>query len=408
MISNQSILVIDDDADIGGFIKDVALPLSLNCIATTEASTFLELLGPHTDLVILDLLMPHIDGIELLRVLGEQKCKSGVVLMSGVDKRVIETAEQLAAKLGLSIVGRLIKPFGKRDLEGVLNSYQGPANVTATESQRIVIQDEDLRKAVTEQSFNLHFQPQINIRTRKVVSIEGLVRWLHPEYGLVYPDRFIQRTEELGLIEELTWIVLRKGVACWHNFKDLDGNSQNLSINISSESLRDLRFPDKLEALLGRFGMPPEKLVLEVKESGLLDDLTNTLDVLARLRLKRFQLSVDDVGIGYSMLQQLRRIPATELKIDKSLVGQMLKNHDDRIVVEKTIEIGHLLGMRIVAEGVESQDQLDFLSEHGCDIAQGYFVYKPYPLAILLSWLSQYRPLATTTHLTARSEVPQR
>ena len=389
MTTNQSILVIDDDLGIGEFISSVALSLGLRCTITVDANEFLEALTPETTLILLDLVMPYIDGIELLRLLGEQKCKAGFVLMSGMDRRIIESAEQLAGVLGLSIVGRLRKPFGLKKLEEVLIKAAVPASQPRIAAPRLNIEDDDLRQAVKEGRFVLHFQPQIEIATSQVTGVEGLVRWLHPEFGLIYPDHFIQRAEKLGLIDEVGLLVLRLGLSQLSRIVTPGQILPSLSLNVSSDSLRDLRLPDIVAAMLQEFSIPSQRLILEVTESSIIEDLPSTLDVLTRLRLKGIRLSIDDFGTGYSMLQQLRRIPANELKIDRSFIGRMLGDYGDRIVVQKTIEIGHDLGMQVIAEGVETKEQLDFLRANHCDVAQGYYFCRPRPLAVLLSWMNE-------------------
>ena len=273
----------------------------------------------------------------------------------------------------------------------MLNKAAAPALNPRPAPVEIKIEDDDLREAIRSGSFVLHYQPQIEISTGDVVGVEGLVRWLHPEFGLIYPDRFIQRLEKLGLIDELGLIVVRLGLS---QFSHLVGPEQvlpNLSLNVSSISLRDLRLPDTVAAMLKEFSIPSQRLILEVTESSVLEDLPSTLDVLTRLRLKGIKLSIDDFGTGYSMLQQLRRIPANELKIDRSFIGRMLGNYGDRIVVQKTIEIGHDLGMKVIAEGVETKEQLEFLRAHHCDVAQGYYFCRPRPLAVLRSWIQERR-----------------
>ena len=387
----QRILVIDDEPEICELIADTAQSLGLACTTTTDPAIFLEALDSSATLVILDLMMPFIDGIEMLRLLADYKYQNGIVLMSGVDTRVIELAEQLARARGLSIVGRLKKPFSLSKLEDILRTYERTPSPVHPDPELVEILDDHLRNAIEQSDFVLHYQPQIQITTRKVIGFECLVRWLHPQLGIVLPDRFIQRLEDLGLIDELGWIVLRQGISSWHSLADIEGETPTISLNMAAVSLRDLRLPDKLEALLREHNMPPHKLILEITESGLIEHLASTLDVLTRLRLKGIQLAIDDFGIGYSMLQQLLRIPATELKIDKSFIRDMFTDSADRIVVQKTIEIGHDLGMRLVAEGVENQRQLDYLGSQRCEVAQGYFIYKPNPLAVVVSWLGMYR-----------------
>lgn len=386
------ILVIDDDEDIGEFISAVAEGMGFRCTTTTEAVAFLEALTPDTAVVMLDLLMPSMDGIELLRILGEQHCNARVIMMSGIGRRIMETAEELAQAHGLSVAGHLEKPFSVEDLEQILKSQiEAAAGPAPRIKSSISVEDHELRRAIERNEFVLHYQPQLDIATDTVIGVEALVRWQHPEQGLVFPAGFIPRLEQLGLISELGWIVADRGLAEISMFSDERGYTPTLSINVSVSSLYDLTFPDTMASLIARHGISPEKVILEITESGLIGELTNTLDVLTRLRMKRMQLSIDDFGTGFAMMQQLRNVPATELKIDKSFVQNLPRTGRDRVMVRKTIEMGHELGMKVVAEGVATHDQLDFLRSTGCDIAQGYLISPPLPVPELSAWLDTYR-----------------
>ena len=386
------VLVLDDDRDSGHIVRDAAQGMGIPCFATTDPMTFLESVTPETTLIFLDLVMPELDGIELLRILGQRSCKANIVLMSGADKRILQTAEEWAETLGLSIVGHLQKPVRLKDLETMLGSHQvlrPPVDLQKHKS--VIYQDDDLRRAIRRDEFELHFQPQIELATNRVVGVEGLVRWQHPVHGLIFPDDFIGRAEELNLIDQLGWIVANRGLAEVGKFADKTGLPLKLSLNVSAYSLHDLKFPDTLLSLLKKYGVSAENLIFEITESGLIKELSTTLDVLTRLRMNRVNLSIDDFGTGYSMMRQLRRIPATELKIEKAFVQNIQANDNDRVLVEKTIEIGHDLGMKVVAEGVETVEQLDFLRLKRCDIAQGYFFSRPLPVEKLLPWLEGYR-----------------
>ncbi|MGB9406829.1 MAG: EAL domain-containing response regulator, partial [Terracidiphilus sp.] len=341
----------------------------------------------------LDLMMPEMDGIELLRLLHERKCKAGIVLMSGVGKRVLETAGQLAQVLGLSIVGHLQKPFRLAELEEVLARPAEPVTLPIVqEGAPFITLNEELRSAIERNEFILHYQPQIHIATGRILGVEALVRWQHPERGLIFPDTFIGRAEELGLIDELGWIVVNRGMSEVGQFTNGDGEAPMLSVNVSVYSLHDLKFPDTLVSIAEKYGISPANVTIEITESGLINELSRTLDILTRLRMKQVKLSVDDFGSGYAMMKQLQNIPATELKIDKSIVQGQHGEGRDRIMVQKTIELGHELGMQVIGEGVETQEQLDFLRLKGCDGAQGYLFSHPLPPAELVSWLETYRP----------------
>jgi EAL domain-containing protein (putative c-di-GMP-specific phosphodiesterase class I)/CheY-like chemotaxis protein len=391
MKSIQKVLVIDDECDVGEFILAAAQGLGFDCIATTQAAEFLDALTPDTSLILLDLLMPEMDGIELLRLLGEQKCKAGIVLMSGVGKRTLESAGQLAQALGLSIVGHLQKPFRLAELEEVLKKHAEPVALPAEKKDLHIVGKEELVRAIERDEFVLHYQPQIDIATGRVIGVEALVRWQHPERGLIFPDNFIGRMEELGLIDDLGWAIAKRAMSEVAQFANGDGIPPMLSLNESVYSLHDLKFPDVFVSLAEQHGVPPGKLTVEITETGLIKELSKTLDILTRLRMKQVKLSIDDFGTGYAMMQQLKNIPATELKIDKSFVQDMHGNDTDRIMVQKTIEMGHELGMHVIAEGVETQEQLDFLRLNGCDSAQGYLFSRPLPPKEMVSWLKAYR-----------------
>ena len=224
-----------------------------------------------------------------------------------------------------------------------------------------------------------------------MIGLEALVRWQHPDRGLIFPDSFIGRMEKTGLIDELGWLAVNRGMSEVAQFVNGDGIAPMLSVNESVYSLHDLKFPDILLSLAEKYGIAPANITIEITESGLIKELADTLDILTRLRMKGFKLSIDDFGTGYAMMQQLKVIPATELKIDRSFILDMDKNERDRVIVQKTIEMGHELGMHIIAEGVETKNQLDFLHRKGCDSAQGYFFSRPLPANEMVTWLHDYR-----------------
>jgi EAL domain-containing protein (putative c-di-GMP-specific phosphodiesterase class I) len=391
MTLTQKILVIDDEGDVGEFVSAAAHAIGFDCTTTIDATEFLKALTPDTSLILLDLMMPQMDGIELLRLLGERKCKASIVLMSGVGKRIIETAEQLAQVLGLSIVGHLQKPFRLAELEEVLTRSVKLAELPMVQPGAQITSNEELRTAIERNEFVLHYQPQIDIATGAVIGVEALARWLHPERGLIHPDDFIGRLEEIGLIDELGWIVVNRGLSEVGQFANSDGRVPMLSLNESAFSLHDLKFPDILVSIAEKHGVSPANITIEITESGLIEELSRTLDILIRLRMKQVKLSIDDFGTGYAMMQQLRNIPATELKIDKSFIDNMRNSDRDRIMVRKTIEMGHELGMSVIAEGVETGEQLDLLRQYGCDKVQGFFFSRPLPPEALVIWLESYR-----------------
>ena len=388
-MTSPRILIIDDNPDVCALITAAADHKGIACIVADDADTFLAALTPDISLILLDLVMPNVDGVELLRMLGEQKCATPIVLMSGVCARILETAVSLAKSLGLTVAGHLRKPFRIAELETFFELP--PASQTAAHKTRdVLLEDDELTRAMTQDEFVLHYQPQIEIASGEVVGAEALVRWQHPVHGLIYPDSFIARCEGLNLIGQLGSLVAARALSEIAGLSGARGKPLVLSINISAFNLLDLTFPDTLFDLARKHHKKPEEVVLEITETGIIRELTQTLDVLTRLRMKGFQISIDDFGTGYAMMQQLQNIPATEIKIDRSFVMNM-NNRSDRVMVLKTIEIGHELGLNVVAEGVETAKHLEVLRAHGCDIAQGYFFSKPLPPADFVAWLANYR-----------------
>lgn len=390
-MKQQRILILDDDSSVCSLICNTATDMGIECISTTTPERFLGELTDQITLIVLDLVMPNIDGIEMLRLLSERKCRADIIVISGLGKRILDTAMSLASSLGLSVIGNLVKPFRLSELQGMMRHRPQPFSAQYnTDIISIPFDIDEFSQAIQNEDFVLHYQPQISIATGRCLGVEALVRWQHPKHGLIYPDAFIKHAENFNLIDRVTWVLINKALSEMGNLADRNGDLLMLSMNISSLSLRDLHFPKFFTSIASKYGVSLERLTLEITESGLISDSSKTLDVLARLRLKKVGLSIDDFGTGYSMMKQLRNVPATELKIDKSFV-QNLQNDNDRVMVEKTIEIGRDLAMTVVGEGVETEEQLNFLRSRGCEIAQGYFFSKPLPKTEFLAWHETYQ-----------------
>lgn len=391
MSSSDRIVLIDDDRVVGEIVSALAKAMGLQCDVTRTPEEFFNRINPETSVILLDLVMPEMDGIEILRLLGERNCKARIILMSGINIRVIETAKKLAQSLGLSVIGHLQKPFPisqLQDLLGANMAEEKPADQAAEE--RLDIPDSDIHRAIDQNEFVLYYQPQIKIDTGIVTGLEALSRWKHPKLGLVFPDNFISRIEDLGLMDRFCWITAERALNEVRQFSHVSGYLPRLAINVSVSSLRDLKFPDIFMNLARKYDFPAERIVLEITESGLME-FSLALDVLTRLRMRNFQLSIDDFGTGYSMMKQLQNVPAIELKIDRTFVQHMHANHADLVMVEKIIEMGHELEMEVIAEGVETEEQFKMLRERGCDGVQGYFFSRALPPDEILRWLDTYR-----------------
>ena len=249
----------------------------------------------------------------------------------------------------------------------------------------------ELRRAMQDEEFVLHYQPKVDLKTGESYMVEALVRWDHPMRGMIPPNDFIPLAEHTGLIEPLTMYVLDKALRQVRHWLDA-GVDLTVAVNMSPRNLLDLHFPEQVEALLMKWKLPPRALQLEITESTLVSDPTRAMGILGRLNQMRVEMSIDDFGTGYSSLGHLRQLPVKELKIDKSFVMNMGINESDAIIVRSTIDLGRNLGLRVVAEGVEAADVWRQLELLGCDYAQGYYRSRPMPAEELPRWLSLARP----------------
>jgi len=231
-----------------------------------------------------------------------------------------------------------------------------------------------------------YFQPQVDARTRKVVGVEALARWRHPQDGILGPGAFITVAEENGLIIQLTDQMLTQSLRQWRQWHDA-GLDLSISVNLSMHSLNCLSFPDQLVAEAQAIGAPLDRLVLEITESHLAQNMRVSSDVLTRLCLKRIRLSIDDFGTAYSNMEKLQMLPFSELKIDRAFVHGAAKNPSSYAILKSSAELGRRLDMKIVAEGVETQEDWGCAADLGCDLIQGFYVARPMPGDQISSWV---------------------
>ena len=246
----------------------------------------------------------------------------------------------------------------------------------------------ELRRALEQRQLLLHYQPKVDAHTGQLLGVEALVRWQHPEHGMVPPDEFIPLAERTGLIVPLTHYVLDEALRQGRQWSDA-GHELSVAVNVSARRLLDLQFPDEVAALLDRHQVPAELLVIELTESTIMADPVHALDILTRLNTMGVQLSIDDFGTGYSSMAYLKHLPVHELKVDRSFVSQMLQSSSDAVIVHSTIDLGRNLGLRVVAEGVENALTLQQLDLLGCHAVQGYHISRPIAADDLTSWLEQ-------------------
>ncbi len=387
-------LVVDDDTVVLNTLAATLKNLGVNDVfVAASGHEALSLMDEHDgviDVVFCDLKMPEMDGVEYLRHLVSRDYQGAIILLSGEDERILGAATQLANAHRFRFVDALQKPVEQARLETVLAKITVKNTAKARPALSEVSLGE-LQNAIDEDQFVVYYQPKIDAFTRKLVGVESLVRWVHPEKNFIMPDQFIPLAEENGLVDALTDIVLNKAFSQLKQWRQ-KGLDISVSVNIAVGTVgRHINFPERVIGCLENHQLEPQDVVLELTEGGLMNDIATTLDALVRLRLKGITLSIDDFGTGYSTFRQLQGIPFSELKIDKEFVMNAVTDPPSRAILESSVVLGQKLGMKLVAEGVETMDDWRLLKKLGCHMIQGFYVSRPIPGGDLLDWLSDWQ-----------------
>jgi diguanylate cyclase (GGDEF)-like protein len=259
------------------------------------------------------------------------------------------------------------------------------AKAESETNERVVLAG-DLREAIEKKQLVLHYQPKIELSSQRVIGGEALVRWQHPSEGLIFPDEFIPVVENTGVINIMTYEILKDALAWVCSWRE-QGYSHSVAVNLSPRSLHDRDLPNRVARMLDERQAPPEALVLEITESAIMIDADRAKEAITALDEHGVGIAIDDFGTGYSSLAYLRRLPATEIKIDKSFVMKMDTNSDDAAIVRSVVELGRNLGKRVVAEGIESEEVLHMLADMGCEAGQGYHISRPIPADAYSTWM---------------------
>lgn len=383
----RSVLVIDDSQLQRAHAVDVCRLAGIAAVQEAgngqEALSLLEHSQP--ELLVLDLEMPTMDGPQLLAQLRARRINIPIVLASSREVAIAKSVQHLGKALGLRVLGTLQKPLSAPALLEVLDCGTEPTAGVAPAGPPISVDEAALREAIESSQLVTHYQPQIELSTGTVRSVEALVRWAHPRAGLIAPQYFIPLAERCGLIGPLTLRVINDAalqVARWRS-EDLH---LSVAVNLSPALLGHTRLVEEISSVTRAYEVPAQNLVIEVTETGLFDQAAG-LEVLTRLRLRGFGLSLDDYGTGYSSLQQLAQIPFTELKLDRSFVHGVAAHRKMQVMLRSAVAMARELGLATVAEGVELPDDLEFLRQCGCTFAQGWLFSRALPQDELTAWL---------------------
>lgn len=392
------VLIVDDQEHVRTWVRAVLTSAGVTDITEaadgSEAVSVVTQPGGWFDIVLCDLRMPDRDGIETLRAFAALGVQSGIAIMSGEDERVIDTAALLTEAHGLRLLGTIQKPITVEKLEKVLARLRSAGGEA---SPNVVLAPiADLENAFARREMQLVYQPKVAVTTGRLVGVEALIRWKHPEFGVFQPGAFVPLIERSA--EHSAWLIeytLREAIACAGRAQAA-GRDLNVAVNLSRRAFDRLDLPEWIEGVCVEHNVPAGNITLEITETAVAHDAVRLLDVATRLRLRGFALSIDDFGTGESGLSQLKRLPFTELKIDREFVDGCSRSMTQRSVVEASLSLARSLGMTAIAEGVQQRADWEALTTLACDVVQGYFVAAPMGEEHLVQWEGRRLPFRTS------------
>lgn len=406
-VRSLSFLVVDDDADQRFLLAASLAKMGMTKVA--EAGSGREALeklgrdGGGYDILISDLQMPEIDGMELVRQIGQRRLPVSVILVTALAGDVLQSAAMMTEAYGVAILGTLEKPATKDKLFPLLARRQARAAARAPRAAPgyVPTTDEVLHGFAGAQ-FEPFFQPVLELATGRIAGAEALARWRHPIHGVLGPEVFLPPLVRAGLLDELSWIMLALSAMEARRWQ-VAGFDMTVSVNVSAMSLADPGYAESVTEIVTAHGLEPSRMILELTETEAILNAGAALENVTRLRIKGFGLAVDDYGVGYSSMQELSRMPFTEIKVDRTFVKAAVADSRPRLMIEQIVSIARKLGLKIVAEGVETRAEREMLAGIGCDMIQGHFVAKALEGTEFLSWMREFRADAASAAAAAPS-----
>lgn len=377
-MQNPHVLIVEDCPAQQLYAGQLLKQLNIQHISyASDGELALELLKKQqTDVMLIDLEMPQMNGVELLRSIARQQLCQAVIITSAKDSLLLNSVATMAEADGLQVLGVLAKPLNKEQLSVCLSRRIATVWPAAFERKTPFFEQNLLQEAIRGQHFSLCYQPIVDMNSGQIIAVEALARWCQPELGIIRPDVFIAAAEQWGLINELTLVLLDQALQRLQQWQDV-GLVVPLSFNLSPLSLSDAAFVQGLHHKVRQFGIKPELICFEVTETQSFTHVSAAIEALANLRLAGFGIAIDDYGTGFANIQQLSRIPATRLKLDRSLTYGVSERPQQRLVLENTIQLAHKLGLSLIAEGIEKLADALVIKRFGINLVQGYLCYKP-------------------------------
>jgi EAL domain-containing protein (putative c-di-GMP-specific phosphodiesterase class I) len=377
------LLIVDDDHEIQSILVEF-LSRFYDCVAVNSAEAALRALATQRfDLIMTDIAMARMSGLEMVRQILSQAPSSVIIMISG--QRNIECAIQ-AMRAGA--FDYITKPFELREVAAVTRrALEHRKRIESTRApSRFDKRSKELFAAISNQEFVVHYQPQVEIQTGGIVGVEALVRWQHPTRGLLFPADFIPLAERNGAILPLGESVLRAACTQARRWFDLGLSNVRVAVNVSPQQLRQSHFSETVARILQEMGLRASQLEVEITESSFMHDDGIGIQTLTELREMGVLISIDDFGTGYSSLSYLKRLPIDSVKLDASFVKDATTDTDDAALVMAIIALAHNLRLRVIAEGIETEEQLDLLRSLRCDEGQGYFFGRPVGGEVITAW----------------------
>mgnify|MGYP000615933153 FL=1 len=392
LVSEFKVLIVDDSDVQGSHVISMCIKCGVDegniCGAENGELAIEKLKNDNYDLAFIDLEMPVMDGVELVRVIAEKKLVGAVIILSSKDPSLILSVGTMAEADGLLVLGTFQKPIQKDYLKSSFLRL-GNIKASAKESNKTNgLVAEDLLDAIESEQITLHYQPKLTTKGVLIKGVEALARWNHPTLGFISPVEFIELAERFGLISKLTAYLFESALKQKKEWKN-KGLNFHLAFNLSPLSLADKGLADIIADRVAYYQLSPKDLVLEITENAISGEISTAIETLAKLRLKGFNLAIDDYGTGFANAQQLSRVPATELKLDRSLVDNVSTRPQQQSILRSTVMLAKELHLNTVAEGVEHYEDFKFLTDLEVDLVQGYFFAKPMTSDQVTLWVQK-------------------
>lgn len=385
-MANFEIFVLDDEPDLAELFAEFAESVGLTATSFSNPFDALQALERNQPrALVLDLIMPNMDGVEFIKqmdIAGYNDVQ--LILISGIGQDVLRVCKETAAERSISVIGILSKPVSRQTVLDMFSKIQ-PLDIREdafyhTDSSSVSIEDGKI---------TTYYQPQVDLYSKEIIGFEALARLNHDWLGLVRPDTFIPKSEDSNEIQKITELVVQDIFDRLH----LWGTSKAypVSINVSPTCAASDFLPKLLLDLSAQYGVSPKDITIELTETAAVTDMLDSIETLTSLRLKGFRLSIDDFGTGVASLEKLHKIPFNELKIDRTFVAKTLHDTQAAAIVETSILLAHRLGMTTVAEGIETEEEMDIMSRLGCNSGQGFYISHPMPLKNIADWEREWK-----------------